>query len=177
MAQLEIYGRKLAISCARARAKLTFSRAHKAGGAGNPSPAPAPPQEIKILSPEAIPPTYRTAPSTEASPLAREEQASPALSSQREAQSPLSLAEQVRRFSLSNRENAINDSQTDVFDFQGPGNREETLNVDELAHAAQVQVDGRSTAIDVHPSSEGAALNRFRQQDMELGRVRPGRQE
>lgn len=104
-----------------------------------------------------------------------EDPASPVSSSQREAQSPISLAEQVNRFSLTNRENAISDLQTDIFDFQGPSNREETLNGNEAVHAAQVQLEGRSTAVDIRPSAEGAALNRFRQQDVELGRVRAPR--
>ena len=115
--------------------------------------------------------------STGVSPVAPEVAHSPAPSAHKEAHSPLSLSQQVNRFSLTNRENAISDMQTDIFDFNGPANREETLNTDEMTHAAQVQVEGKSTALDVHPSTQGAALNRFRQQDVELGRVRPGRQE
>lgn len=144
----------------------------EAGGAGNPSPAPAAPQEIKIIKDE---PTAET--STASSPPVQGMSESPVPSSQKGIQTPLSLSEQVKRFSLTNRDNAVNDMQTDIFDFNGPANREETLNADELSHAAQVQVEGRSTAVDTHASTQGASLNRFRQQDVELGRVRPGRQE
>ena len=104
-----------------------------------------------------------------------QEHPSPATSDHREAQNSLSLADQVNRISLTNRDHAINDLQTDIFDFQGSGNREETLHAGEAVHAAQVQLEGRSTAVDVRPSAEGAALNRFRQQDVELGRVRAPR--
>lgn len=157
-----------------ARADFAYSIV-AAGGNGNPSPAPAAPQEIKIVNSDAVSPALRSTEFSDPSASRPDEQASPAQSSQREAQSPISLAEQVNRFSLTNRDHAINDLQTDIFDFQGPSNREETLNAGEAVHAAQAQLEGRSTAVDVRPSAEGAALNRFRQQDVELGRVRAPR--
>jgi hypothetical protein len=148
-----------------------------AAGAGNPSPAPADPQEIKILNPDAIPPTYRsTTGSSDASPApvtatAAAGRSSPRPSSQRGSQNTLSLSEQVNRISLTNRDNVIQDVHTDIFEGQGDANRVETLNTAEAEHAASVQIEGRSTALDLRPS-EGAALNRFRQQDLELGKLR-----
>ena len=146
------------------------------GGAGNPAPAPADPQLIRILNPEAAAPPYRS-PTTSTgaeSPnraAAQPNVASPPLAGAiSSVNRSSSLAQTVNRFDLGSRDVA-RDPATDIYDYQGNANREETLTAEEAEHAAAVQIEGRSTAVNLQPSAEGERLNRFRQQDLELGRL------
>lgn len=165
-------------------------------GAGNPSPAPADPTLIKFVNPEAVgiqAPSYRSA--TSPSPTDQGRQAAAQSEQLRRGRSgsqgnndrpppahPIpavpalpngspNLAAAVNQLELSHRAGAISDEQTDVFDYQGDANRQDTLNLGEAVHAANAQLNNQRTAADPQQTAEGAALNRFRQQDLELGKI------
>lgn len=146
------------------------------GGAGNPAPAPADPQLIRILNPEAAAPPYGSPTSSTNNESSNRTAQQPAVSSPPLAgavpnnQRAPSLVQAVRQFDLGSRDIA-RDVTTDIYDYQGNANREETLTPTEAEHAAVAQIDGRSTAANLQPSQEGERLNRFRQGDVELGRI------
>ncbi|KAL7007996.1 hypothetical protein EMMF5_002645 [Cystobasidiomycetes sp. EMM_F5] len=169
-------------------------------GAGNPSPPPADPTVVKLLSAEgftALPHGPSQSPQSGNAPILRPAVGSTPLASRSNSGPPgppplqpvppvpsmpsaaPTIAEEVNRLDLTSRHAPMEDEQTDVFDYQGDANRQDTLNYGEAVHAAQAQLQGSRTAADSSQTEEGARLNRFRPKDLELGRITrptPGQQ-
>lgn len=169
-----------------------------AGGAGNPSPAPADPTVIKLLNPEAAsaaaPPYRPTASSSTGasseeertrlnattSPLQQQGQAGTGPSPSPASPSPpLNLAAEVGRLGLVDRHRIVTDERTDVFDYQGDANRDDSLGLAEVAQhpVAQTHPHSRDTASQGQAANEGDRSTRFRQRDLELGKLHASRQQ